>query len=275
MFNSAASKTSILAMATVKRLAGILLTLPLIASLGLPWQPIALAFTSTPQTIAAAPAGERPPPLKNLNIILLRADDGQPLAQGYCVIGDDRRAADGSGFINFAVLESADARCGAPGHVARGITLRPGTRRVRLDADTRSVVAPRACGPSANPNDNRRECALQIAAGSANWTACSTRGDNPACHRFVREVARALAAGNPRWGLISKPRGQQSCSATACGADVGGYGQDVAAYRPDGAATSEWIGFDIVAGAGAPGATVIWNGPLPRRTDNLWVAVPR
>ncbi len=213
-------------------------------------------------------------PLKNLNIILLQAD-GQPLAEGSCVIGDDRRPADGSGFINFAVSGSVDARCAAPGHIARVITLRPGTRRVRLDADARSVVVPGACAPSANPSDNRRECALQIAAGSANWAACSTRGVGPACHRFVREVTRALAAGNARWGLISKPRGQQSCSATACGADVGGYGQDVAAYRPDGAAVSEWMGFDIVAGAGAPGATVIWNGPLPRRPDNLWVPVPR
>jgi len=261
-------------MATVKRFVGILLTLPLIGFVGAPWQPM---FASTPaQTIAApAPTGEHPPqPLKNLNIILFRAD-GQPLAKGYCVIGGDRRAADGSGFINFAVPGSVDARCAAPGHVARGITLLPGTRRVRLDADVRSVVVPGACGPRVNPNDNRRECALQVAASSANWAACSARGDNPACHRYVREVASALAAGNPRWGLISKPRGQQSCSATACGADVGGYGQDVAAYRPDGAAASEWIGFDIVAGAGAPGATVIWNGPLPRRADNLWVRVPR
>lgn len=155
-------------------------------------------------------------------------------------------AADGSGFINFAVPGSVDARCAAPGHVARAIALKPGTRRVRLDAGARSVVVPGACGPSANPNDNRRECAVQVAASSANWAACSARGDNPACHRYVREVARALAFGNPRWGLISKPRGQQSCSATACGPDVGGYGQDVAAYRPDGAATSEWIGFDLV-----------------------------
>jgi len=262
-------------MATGKRLAGILLTLPLIGFDAVTWQPNVLAFTATPQTIAAAPAGERPPtPLRNLNIILLRAD-GQPLAKGYCLIGGDRRAADGSGFINFAVPGSVEARCSAPGHVARGITLGPGTRRVRLDADARSVVVPRACGPGTDPNDNRLECARQVAASSANWDACSARGDNPSCHRYVREVARALEAGNPRWGLISKPRGQQSCSATACGADIGGYGQDVAAYRPDGAAASEWIGFDLIAGAGAPGATVIWNGPLPRRADNLWVQVPR
>jgi len=64
-----------LAMVTVERLAGILLTLPLIGSVA--------AFASTPpQTIAAAaPTGERPPlPLKNLNIILLRADGG-PLSE--------------------------------------------------------------------------------------------------------------------------------------------------------------------------------------------------
>ena len=136
------------------------------------------------------------------------------------------------------------------------------------------MVVPSACGP-ASPTENRRECARQVAEASANWRACAERGDNTACHRYVREVVRALAAGDPQWGLISKPRGQQSCSTTACGADVGGYGQDVAAYRPDGAAVSEWIGFDIVAGAGAPGASVIWNGPLPRRADNLWVPLPR
>jgi len=261
-------------MATGTQLAGFLLTLALIGFVGVTWQPIASALPLTRQTIAAAPAAERPPQLKNLNIILLGAD-GQPLARGSCVIDGDRRRADGSGFINFPVAGSVDARCSAPAHREKGITLKPGTRRVRLDANSRSVIAPGACGARANPNDNRLECARQIAADSANWAACSTRGDNPACHRYVREVTRALAAGNPRWGLISKPRGQQSCSATACGPDVGGYGQDVAAYRPDGADTSEWIGFDLVAGAGAPGATVIWNGPLPRRADNLWVRLPR
>ena len=261
-------------MGTAQTLAAILLSLLLIGLFGLARQP--LLASTPPQTIAAAPStGERPPPsLKNLNIILLRAD-GQPLVDGYCVVGGDRRATDGSGFINFGVPGSVDARCGAPGHAGREITLKPGTRRVSLEADARAAVVPGACGPSANPNDNRRDCAVQVAANSTNWSACSTRGDNPACHRYVREVARALAAGNPRWGLISKPRGQQSCSATACGPEVAGYGQDVAAYRPEGAANSDWIGFDIVAGAGAPGATVIWNGPLARRADNLWAPLPR
>lgn len=254
--------------ATAQRLVGIVPVLTLAWCFSITMQPIALAF-------APAPAGGPSPPLKNLNIVVLTSD-ARPIADSSCVVGGDRRAADGSGFINFGVSGSVVARCAAPGHISRQLALPPGDHRVHLNARARSaVVAPSACGPSTDPNENRRECARQIAAGSANWTACSTLGHDTACHRYVREVARALAAGDPRWGLISKPRGQQSCSETACGADVGGYGQDVAAYRPAGAATGEWIGFDLVAGAGAPGATVIWNGPLPRRADNLWATVPR
>jgi hypothetical protein len=46
------------------------------------------------------------------------------------------------------------------------------------------------------------------------------------------------------------------------------------AYLPQGEDRKHWIGFDVVGGAGAPGARLNWNGPLPRREDNLWVPVP-
>jgi len=232
-------------------------------------------FAATPVAALIEPRqASQSQPLKNLNIVLLTSEE-LPLAEGSCVIGRERRRADGSGFINFAVTGSVVGRCAAPGYASKRIALPPGDHRVHLTSASSPVAIPSACGPSADPNENRRECARQIAERSANWLACAQRGDATACHRYVREVVRVLADGDPQWGLISKPRGQQSCSATACGPDVGGYGQDVAAYRPLGAATGEWLGFDLVAGAGAPGATVIWTGPLPRRADNLWTALPR
>jgi hypothetical protein len=101
-----------------------------------------------------------------------------------------------------------------------------------------------------------------------------------ACHRFAREVATALARAEPHqgwgWGLISKPRGQRQCSLTECGPEVRGpgYAEDAIAYLPQGEDRKHWIGFDVVGGAGAPGASLNWNGPLPRREDNLWVPVP-
>ena len=112
------------------------------------------------------------------------------------------------------------------------------------------------------------------------WRACTDLGNDVACHRYAREVVTALARAEPRqgwgWGLISKPRGQRQCSLTECGPEVRGpgYAEDAIAYLPQGEDRKHWIGFDVVGGAGAPGASLHWHGPLPRREDNLWVPLP-
>jgi hypothetical protein len=133
---------------------------------------------------------------------------------------------------------------------------------------------PDACAPAAAPTVDRLACARQVAVRSSEWPRCAT-GSGVACHRYTREVARALAAGDPRWGLITKQPGQQQCSMTSCGPGDGtGYGEDVVAYLPAGSSPDRWVGHDIVGGAGAPGARVQWAGPLERRPGNLWAPVP-
>ncbi|HYE87592.1 MAG TPA: hypothetical protein VEA16_14620 [Vicinamibacterales bacterium] len=141
-----------------------------------------------------------------------------------------------------------------------------------------AVPAVPGCGPRPNPEKDRIECVQQVQRISPHWAACQA-GNGVACHRFVRDVARALAAGDPRWGLVTKPRGQQACTEQVCGRDVsGGYGEDMVAYLPAGHAPHQWLGSDIIGGAGAPGARVQWGNPqgyASNRPDNLWSAVPR
>ena len=133
---------------------------------------------------------------------------------------------------------------------------------------------PESCGPVANPPGNRLQCALDVAAVSPDWGGCQG-GSGVRCHRFARHVAASLAAGDPNWGLIGKNPGEQQCTWDRCGGLSGeGYGEDVVAYLAGPNVFNNWLGFDIVGGAGAPGATVGWGGPLPRRAGNYWTPVP-
>lgn len=133
---------------------------------------------------------------------------------------------------------------------------------------------PPACGPRPDPTGNRLECVLEVTKISAHWPSC-VGGSGVGCHRFVRDVARALAAGDPAWGLIGKNPGETQCTFDRCGGLNGeGYGEDVVAYLP-GTNIFGWIGFDIVSGAGARGASPAWGGPLSRRAGNYWAPVPR
>lgn len=230
-------------------------------------------------------------PLANLNVVVLDAA-ARPIAGARLTVGRDVRRTDGGGFVNFAVQGPVIVEIVAAGYASKRVDLPPGNHRVHLVASrasrARALLAPllvntlpsHPCGPRDNPTDNRLECAQSIAARSANWRACTSSGDDAACHRYAREVATALASTQPHrdwgWGLISKPRGQRQCSLTECGSHVQGtgYAEDAIAYLPQGEDPKHWIGFDVVGGAGAPGATIRWNGPLPRRDDNLWLPVP-
>jgi hypothetical protein len=231
-------------------------------------------------------------PLVNLNVVVLDAA-ARPIVGATLTIGAEERRTDGRGFVNFAVPGPVLVDVVAPGYRPKRVDLPPGDHRVHLElaraGRVRSLLEPllsnvssgsNPCGARANPTDNRLECARSVAARSAHWRACSHLGDDVACHRYAREVATALARAEPHqgwgWGLISKPRGQRQCSLTECGPEVRGlgYAEDAIAYLPQGHDQRHWIGFDIVGGSGAPGASLNWNGPLPRREDNLWVAVP-
>ena len=248
-------------------------------------------------------------PLVSLNVVVLDAA-ARPIVGARLTIGAEVRRTDGGGFVNFAVPGPVVVEVVAPGYAPKRIDLPPGDHRVHLEraraSRVRSILEPlhpttqsprrggpgllanvsnasnvsNPCGARANPTDNRLECARSVAARSAHWRACSHLGDDVACHRYAREVAAALASAEPHqgwgWGLISKPRGQRQCSLTECGPEVRGlgYAEDAIAYLPEGEDRKHWIGFDVVGGAGAPGASTNWNGPLPRREDNLWVPVP-
>jgi hypothetical protein len=226
-------------------------------------------------------------PLANLNVVVLDAA-ARPIAGARLTIGTEVRRTDAGGFVNFAVPGPVIVDVSASGYASKRVDLPPGDHRVHLVASrasrARALLSNSSlsnpCGARPNPTDNRLECARSIAARSVHWRACAHLGDDVACHRYAREVATALASADPHqgwgWGLISKPRGQRQCSLTECGAEVRGpgYAEDAIAYLPQGVDRKDWIGFDVVGGAGAPGASLNWNGPLPRRADNLWVPVP-
>lgn len=75
--------------------------------------------------------------------------------------------------------------------------------------------------------------------------------------------------------MISKNPGDTQCTMDVCGYLNGeGYGEDVVAYLPEHNDRNRWIGFDVVGGAGAPGATVNWARLSTIRPGNQWVPVP-
>ena len=127
---------------------------------------------------------------------------------------------------------------------------------------------PEACGPF-GPGD-RSACIAAMTAVSPWYPACQA-GSGVNCHRFTRSVAAALASHDPRWGLLSKNPGDTQCSWDSCAIrDGSGYGEDVVAHL-DGGTLRGW---DIVGGAGAPGASAHWSRLESFRAGNGWVPVP-
>jgi hypothetical protein len=119
---------------------------------------------------------------------------------------------------------------------------------------------------------NRFACVAAVARVSAEWAGC-TGGSGAACFRFTRHVVMSLAASDPNWGLITKNPGEQQCTIFACGPSVvGGFGEDIAAYR-DGPTDFDWRGWDLVVSAGAPGAGLNWSQVSGRRPGNNWTPV--
>jgi hypothetical protein len=218
-------------------------------------------------------------------------DLGQrPIAAGAATnltTGEVRKVSDGDGRIHFAIRGSVVVEVVAPGYLPQRREVPPGTHVFNLRSLTPEpapVVAPvapvapvSACGSRTVPAHGiGLECVREVAAVSPAWARCAA-GENVQCHRFVREVAVALNGGKRtgRWGLVGKQAGQQQCTFDECGSlDGRGFAEDAVAFRP-GDALDNWIGFDIVAGAGEPAARFAWNGPLPIRPGNIWKEVPK
>jgi hypothetical protein len=145
---------------------------------------------------------------------------------------------------------------------------RPGPASVAPGASGLPFAVPEACGPF-GPGD-RTACVAAVAAVSPWWPACQA-GSGTNCHRFTRSVAAALATFDQGWGLLSKNPGEQQCSWNSCGPGNGsGYGEDVVVHL-DGGTLRGW---DIVSGAGAPGARAGWSRLESFRSGNSWVPVP-
>jgi hypothetical protein len=152
-------------------------------------------------------------------------------------------------------------------------------------ATFQTVSAPPNCGFVDPWWQSREACAQTIAATSIEWRACQT-GNHVACHRFTREVASALAMGDPNWGLLGKSPGVQQCTMDRCGALGGeGFGEDIVAYcrnpatcrnrfGPDG--RNDYQSIDIIEGAGGPSPKLSWGAVESRnnRGNNFWAPIP-
>jgi hypothetical protein len=140
-----------------------------------------------------------------------------------------------------------------------------------IAVSTLGFNVPESCGPVPNPTGNRLQCALDVAGVSPEWGRCQG-GSGLGCHRYTRHLAAALATGDARFGLISKNPGEQQCTWNRCGGLSGeGYGEDVVAFNLGG---GRWEGWDVVSGAGAPGARAGWVRLESRRAGNNWFPVP-
>lgn len=243
--------------------------------------------------------------LQNLNIVVHDAVTGLGIAGAACTVNGDRRIADESGFINFAVAGPVLVACDSNrrgGYLsAEPSTRTPGDQRFALvpvapptppPAPTRPPVpAPaattiaNACAASHNAGRVSVECLTAVARANPKWLTACEAGDALPCHRIVRSAVRALRVGaehvDPTWGfgLLTKGRGEQGCTAEACDADLGPdgkYAEDVITYLLPGASVREWVGLDVVGGIGAPGARFQGGpfGPANDRPTNKWAPVP-
>ncbi len=119
---------------------------------------------------------------------------------------------------------------------------------------------PAECGPG-GPG-NRFGCVVAVAAQSAEWRLCAA-GVGVACHRFTRQVIYSLSRSDPNWRAILAAPGGQACNCNACGPSDGSM------FREDTTVYGNSLVFDMVTGAGAPGAGLTWSGPFERRATDV------
>lgn len=237
-------------------------------------------------------------PFQNLNVRVFGLN-GAPIVGALVENQGDNtsRNSDGSGFANFGVKGSTVLRVSAKDYATQTRDVPPGDHVFNLV----STLPPPPPPPPPTPvtaltectkAKNRafgiinRACLQAVANQSPNYTSC-TEGSDIACHLYVREVVRALRAGDDApedqsfgWGLITKSGGEQGCSSTECGSGIAGdkYGEDMATYLNKGLDRKLWRGLDIIGGAGAPGARFqdgILPAPVGGRPTNLWAPTPQ
>jgi hypothetical protein len=235
------------------------------------------------------PVVETPEPEQaTLAVVVTDAASGAPVASARVELHTGETGTTNvDGYLAFElVLGERGVTVSRAGYYTRFLSVRDFTANRDVDVRLDRVPPPPpppplppppvdACGPMPLTAD-RTPCLRQVAAGSTAWARCRG-GDGHACHLYLRSVARAMAAGDARWGLITKSPGEQQCDDRACGRQVrDGYGEDVLAFRLDTrtALGWDWQGWDIVNGAGAVGATYTWAGVDGQRPANRWAPVP-
>jgi hypothetical protein len=111
----------------------------------------------------------------------------------------------------------------------------------------------------AQPAEVRQEMNELVEAGF--FDKCAV-GDDRACSYFVRLLVYQLnPSGNPNsYGALAKGGGH----------NIDGYAED--AIAANGNSNDLRNVYDLVAGAGAPGARLVWQGPFERRASDVWEA---
>jgi hypothetical protein len=141
----------------------------------------------------------------------------------------------------------------------------------------RTPAAP-APGPSPGPSpgppagsvtpENMFDYLLWFSQGNAEWAACQA-GSGTACFRFVWDAAQSVnpTCNSNSWGLLSKNPGEWQCTRSGCGPLGGqGFGEDILTYG-----SSSVRLWDIIVGAGAPGASLGFSEiSHTRRAGNNW-----
>lgn len=204
--------------------------------------------------VVAVPVVEVPPapepaprPLENLNVVVFDSLTGAGINGASCIVNGDRRLADGSGFINYAISGPALVLCSAAGYLSAPVLeLSPGDRRVPLvssapPAPVPVVVSPG--GPAAAATysiDRVVELIKRIHdAEGVNLGAASSR---EARNAFFERAIGLIHFGSSKYGIGADPRW--------CVKD-GGNGRPMSDDVVALCATRE--AWDTIPGAGAEG----------------------
>jgi hypothetical protein len=129
--------------------------------------------------------------------------------------------------------------------------------------------APGPAPPASNVTpENMPSYMAAFSQGHPEWAACQA-GSGTSCFRFVWDLAQSVnpTCNSNSWGLLSKNPGEWQCTRSGCGPLGGqGFGEDIITYG-----SSSVRLWDIIVGAGAPGASLGYSEiSHTRRAGNNW-----